>query len=68
MKIKTVNVIFFFYFISLGLMLLGSSGSINDNFGVWQIDPSVLYGLAGVITVGVSIIFILITLRAKETT
>jgi hypothetical protein len=68
MKIKTANVIFFFYFISVGIVLLGSSNTINNTSPhVWQIDPSVLLGLVGLITIVVSIIFILITLRSKET-
>jgi len=73
MEIKNVNLVFFFYFISLGFVLLGVSNTISNtvNPGVgagWQIDPSLLIALLGITTIVVSGIFFLATLRSKEIT
>ena len=70
MKFRTLNVIFFFYVFAVGIVALGASNTFNYpyNTSSWVIDPSLLFGTVGIVTLIVSAIFLMITLTSKEET
>ena len=69
MKFRTLNVIFFFYVFAVGIVALGASNTFNYPYNrSWTIDPSLLFGTVGIVTLIVSAIFLIITLTSKEET
>jgi hypothetical protein len=51
----------------VGVIALGASNTFNYPYPYsWKIDPTVLFGFVGILTLIISVIFLIITLRSEE--